>query len=61
MRSIVAVVIGFIITVVVAWLLVLVTADIDGRPHWLSTVIWVVALLLWALWAFGGYLDRRPR
>jgi hypothetical protein len=59
MRSIVAIIVGFIVAVLLAFLGCLFVGELDGAPHWLCTALYIVAILAWLWWAFGGYLEGR--
>ncbi len=61
MRPIIAIVVGFIVAALLAWLGCAIVDELDGAPSFLCTAIWVLAILAWLLWAFGGLLgmDRR--
>ena len=59
MRHPIAIIIGFIVAVVLAWLGVEIVQEVDSRPDWADEAVWAVALLAWAFWSFGGYLNSR--
>lgn len=58
MRSIPALILGGVVAVLLAWL-ANVLIDHTTAPQWLGVVAWVVAVVLWLIWAFPKYLTAR--
>lgn len=60
MRPVLHIVVALVIALLVAFALGLI-ADALNAPSWVPTVIWVVAVVLWALWSVGARLGRPLR
>lgn len=58
MRSLLALVLGAVVAVLVAWLAI-VLIDNTRLPNWLDIVVVIVAVIAWLVWAFPRYLGNR--
>jgi hypothetical protein len=58
MRSLLALLVGGVVAVVLAYLATVVI-DHTKIPDWLDLVAWLVALVVWLIWAFPAYTSAR--
>jgi predicted membrane-bound spermidine synthase len=59
MRPLLAVVLGAVVLALTAWVITYILDHATDAEQWVSVVVWVVAAILFVLWAFPRYFGSR--